>query len=349
MEDEELALFAGSVTRAVDAASGEALDRALDDLGWRDALAADRRAAVSLLFDAAGRANATSSALDWLLADALGAPRGCGRRPASPAHVGAAGPGRVRALRGGRARVGHAGPPEQGRWSWPRHARDWSRSWCPSRHLRCARSRASIRRSACSRCAATSSWADDPDCSRRRVGRRARAGPARAEPRADRRGADDARAGPPARHRTRAVRAAHRDVPSRAPPAGRQPDRHRGGRQPRWPVPGTSPLRSSPPWPRAWRDEGRGPRPSTASRCWPGSASPPSTPFHRFYKRVVVLDQLLGAGSALTRQLGDRRAGHGYPASVLRPLSPARPGPLVRRGRSEGVLDGAVDYASRRF
>jgi alkylation response protein AidB-like acyl-CoA dehydrogenase len=26
--------------------------------------------------------------------------------------------------------------------------------------------------------------------------------------------------------------------------------------------------------------------------------------FHRFYKRVVVLDQLLGAGSALTRQLG---------------------------------------------
>ena len=27
-------------------------------------------------------------------------------------------------------------------------------------------------------------------------------------------------------------------------------------------------------------------------------------PFHHFYKRVVVLDQLLGAGSALTRQLG---------------------------------------------
>ena len=27
-------------------------------------------------------------------------------------------------------------------------------------------------------------------------------------------------------------------------------------------------------------------------------------PFHRFYRRVVVLDQLLGAGSVLTRQLG---------------------------------------------
>jgi hypothetical protein len=74
MEEEELALFSGSVTRAVAVGSGESLDRALDDLGWRDALAVDHRAAVSLLFDAAGRANATSSALDWLLADALGAP-----------------------------------------------------------------------------------------------------------------------------------------------------------------------------------------------------------------------------------------------------------------------------------
>jgi hypothetical protein len=73
MEKDELALFAGSVTRAVDSASGEALDTALDELGWRDALAVDRRAAVSVLFDAAGRRNATSSGLEWLLADALGA------------------------------------------------------------------------------------------------------------------------------------------------------------------------------------------------------------------------------------------------------------------------------------
>ncbi len=73
MEDQELALFAGAVTRATDTASGGALDRALEDLGWRDALAVDPQAAVSVLFDAAGRANATSSALGWLLADALGA------------------------------------------------------------------------------------------------------------------------------------------------------------------------------------------------------------------------------------------------------------------------------------
>jgi Acyl-CoA dehydrogenase, C-terminal domain len=76
MENEELALFTSSVTRATESASGEPLDRALEDLGWRDALAADRRAAISILFDAAGRANATSSALVWLLADALGVGEG---------------------------------------------------------------------------------------------------------------------------------------------------------------------------------------------------------------------------------------------------------------------------------
>lgn len=76
MEDEERALFARSVAGAVETGGSEDLDRALDDLGWRDALAADRQAAVSLVFDAAGRAHATSSALDWLLAHALGAPEG---------------------------------------------------------------------------------------------------------------------------------------------------------------------------------------------------------------------------------------------------------------------------------
>jgi Acyl-CoA dehydrogenase, C-terminal domain len=75
MENEERALFASSVARALDAGRTRVeLDRALEDLGWRDALAADRRVAVSSLFDGAGRANATCSALDWLLADALGAP-----------------------------------------------------------------------------------------------------------------------------------------------------------------------------------------------------------------------------------------------------------------------------------
>lgn len=73
MEGAELDLFEGGIAHATATASGEALDAALTDLGWHDALAADRRAAVSVLFERQGAANATSSALNWLLADALGA------------------------------------------------------------------------------------------------------------------------------------------------------------------------------------------------------------------------------------------------------------------------------------
>jgi hypothetical protein len=72
MEAAELALFESGVRRATESCSGEALDGALDDLGWRDALEADRHSAVSVLFEGQGAANVTSSALDLLLAVALG-------------------------------------------------------------------------------------------------------------------------------------------------------------------------------------------------------------------------------------------------------------------------------------
>lgn len=72
MDSEELELFRSSVAQATSSHTGKALDDALDELGWRDALAADHRAAVSTLFELQGRANATSSALDMVLADALG-------------------------------------------------------------------------------------------------------------------------------------------------------------------------------------------------------------------------------------------------------------------------------------
>ncbi len=72
MDPEELALFRESLRQATANHTGKALDDALDELGWRDALTADRRAAVSALFDLQGRANATSSALDWVMAGALG-------------------------------------------------------------------------------------------------------------------------------------------------------------------------------------------------------------------------------------------------------------------------------------
>jgi alkylation response protein AidB-like acyl-CoA dehydrogenase len=72
MEGAELDLFDRAVRRATGSASGAALDAALADLGWRDALAEDQRAAVSLLFECQGAAQVTSSALSQLLAVGLG-------------------------------------------------------------------------------------------------------------------------------------------------------------------------------------------------------------------------------------------------------------------------------------
>jgi alkylation response protein AidB-like acyl-CoA dehydrogenase len=72
MDREELELFRASLQKATTNCTGKALDDALDELGWRDALVADRRAAVSTLFELQGRANASSSALDIVMANALG-------------------------------------------------------------------------------------------------------------------------------------------------------------------------------------------------------------------------------------------------------------------------------------
>ena len=73
MEATERALFEGGVRRATENAGGAVLDAALDDLGWRDALRADRATAVSVLFECQGASAPTSAALDWLLATALDA------------------------------------------------------------------------------------------------------------------------------------------------------------------------------------------------------------------------------------------------------------------------------------
>lgn len=69
MDRDDLDMFARSVEHAMSSAS---VDVALDQLGWREALEDDARAAVSVLFDAQGRANVRSSALSWLLSHALG-------------------------------------------------------------------------------------------------------------------------------------------------------------------------------------------------------------------------------------------------------------------------------------
>lgn len=72
IEGDDLELFERSLRHATESQSGAALDAALEELGWRDALSVDTRAAVSVLFELQGAANATSSALDRVLAHALG-------------------------------------------------------------------------------------------------------------------------------------------------------------------------------------------------------------------------------------------------------------------------------------
>jgi alkylation response protein AidB-like acyl-CoA dehydrogenase len=73
MDGEERELFEKGLRHATANHTGEALDAALGELGWRDALAADPRAAVPLLFELQGAANATSSGLDDVVLASLGA------------------------------------------------------------------------------------------------------------------------------------------------------------------------------------------------------------------------------------------------------------------------------------
>jgi hypothetical protein len=67
MDAAERALFADTVRQLTVQHSGDELDGALDRLGWSEALAADRPIAVSVLFEALGEAAATSAALDRVL------------------------------------------------------------------------------------------------------------------------------------------------------------------------------------------------------------------------------------------------------------------------------------------
>jgi hypothetical protein len=71
-DGEEYRQFERTLTNATAQHTGAALDMALDDLGWHDALAADPRTAISLLCELQGAANATSCALGYVFAHALG-------------------------------------------------------------------------------------------------------------------------------------------------------------------------------------------------------------------------------------------------------------------------------------
>jgi hypothetical protein len=72
MDAEERELFGKGIHHATTTSSGADLDRALDALGWRDALALDTASTVATVFEQQGGAATTSSALDVVLATALG-------------------------------------------------------------------------------------------------------------------------------------------------------------------------------------------------------------------------------------------------------------------------------------
>lgn len=72
IEAEDLKLFERSLRDATQSHTGAALDAALEELGFQDALSADVQAVVSVLFGLQGAANVVCSALDRVLASALG-------------------------------------------------------------------------------------------------------------------------------------------------------------------------------------------------------------------------------------------------------------------------------------
>ncbi len=71
MHPDDLALFERSLRHATATHSGAGLDAALVELGWREALDSDAEVAVSLLFELQGAANVTSSALGRVIAQGV--------------------------------------------------------------------------------------------------------------------------------------------------------------------------------------------------------------------------------------------------------------------------------------
>lgn len=76
MDAGERELLAATIRQVGSSTTGTALDAALVDLGWIDALEAEPRTATAALFEAQGEAATTSSALHLVLGAALGAPDG---------------------------------------------------------------------------------------------------------------------------------------------------------------------------------------------------------------------------------------------------------------------------------
>ena len=72
MERADRDVFERGLRHATEAHTGAALDAALVELGWPDALVEDTQEAVSIFFGLQGSAHASSSALDRVLACSMG-------------------------------------------------------------------------------------------------------------------------------------------------------------------------------------------------------------------------------------------------------------------------------------
>ncbi len=72
MEDGDRELLERSVRRAMESHSGAALDIALDEIGWPEALSVEPRTAVSVLFELQGAEHANTSAMGVVFGSALG-------------------------------------------------------------------------------------------------------------------------------------------------------------------------------------------------------------------------------------------------------------------------------------
>jgi hypothetical protein len=78
MDADDLDMFGRGLREVTARVTGPELDAELDGLGWGDALDDDQRSAVSLLFGLQGRQGVTSSGLSLVLGHALGLPSGTG-------------------------------------------------------------------------------------------------------------------------------------------------------------------------------------------------------------------------------------------------------------------------------
>jgi hypothetical protein len=85
VDDEGRTLFGEAVRHACRAAGGRTLDRALDEIGWHDALLLEPRLAVSVLFGEMGAATTCASALGAVVGSALGIKAARSAGPVLPA------------------------------------------------------------------------------------------------------------------------------------------------------------------------------------------------------------------------------------------------------------------------